>query len=141
MEENEELNNQEQHDLLLMEGACCMCGGVDNEDLIILCDRPGCRRETHIYCLWPPLDKIPEGEWLCDLCSPCGSSTDLEHFLQRTYTHRTSLELLSPMDYSIYIDSLSFPLELWNPLDVPPPHEFDISDFSLLGSKVRSLTP
>jgi hypothetical protein len=32
---------------------CYVCGGIEDEDLIILCDASKCRREVHMYCLWP----------------------------------------------------------------------------------------
>lgn len=31
-----------------------------------MCDR--CDRGCHLFCLSPPLDQVPEGEWLCPLC-------------------------------------------------------------------------
>lgn len=39
---------------------CKICGKFDNEDLIILCDI--CNKEYHIYCLKPPLKKVPDTE-------------------------------------------------------------------------------
>lgn len=45
--------------------ACCYCGlGVD-DDKILLCDKDGCEKGYHIYCLNPPLSRIPEGDWYC----------------------------------------------------------------------------
>jgi len=47
---------------------CSICNGGENEDKLILCD--GCDDgNSHIYCLIPPLDNIPEGEWYCPTCS------------------------------------------------------------------------
>lgn len=34
---------------------------------LLLCD--GCDAEYHIYCLEPPLEKIPDGSWFCSICS------------------------------------------------------------------------
>lgn len=45
---------------------CEMCGGGHNEDKIILCDK--CDRGCHTYCLQPPLEDVPEGDWVCPLC-------------------------------------------------------------------------
>lgn len=33
----------------------------------MLCDR--CDRGCHIFCLSPPLETVPEGEWLCPTCN------------------------------------------------------------------------
>lgn len=43
-----------------------MCGGVHDVDRILLCD--GCDREFHLYCLNPPLEQVPEGDWYCPDC-------------------------------------------------------------------------
>ena len=45
---------------------CELCKGGHHEEKIILCDR--CDRGCHLFCLSPPLDQVPEGEWLCPLC-------------------------------------------------------------------------
>ena len=60
--------------------ACCICGEVDNEDLIILCDGKNCSKETHMYCIQPPLYEVPEGEWFCDTCDPKGTTKYLEEY-------------------------------------------------------------
>ncbi|XP_023230679.1 E3 ubiquitin-protein ligase UHRF1-like [Centruroides sculpturatus] len=47
--------------------ACHSCGGKDNPDKQILCDE--CDMAYHIWCLDPPLEKIPEDEdWYCPEC-------------------------------------------------------------------------
>lgn len=45
---------------------CELCKGGHHEEKIILCDR--CDRGCHLFCLSPPLEQVPEGEWLCPLC-------------------------------------------------------------------------
>lgn len=45
---------------------CELCQGGHHEDQIILCD--GCDKGFHMFCLNPPLDTIPAGEWLCPMC-------------------------------------------------------------------------
>jgi hypothetical protein len=37
---------------------------------MLLCDGPGCERALHLRCHVPPLDQIPEGDWLCPWCRP-----------------------------------------------------------------------
>lgn len=42
--------------------ACRKCGGKDSPNKQILCDE--CEGAYHIWCLSPPLDKLPEDdEW------------------------------------------------------------------------------
>lgn len=43
---------------------CSSCGGGDNEEQLLLCDR--CDKACHTYCAG--LDGIPEGEWYCAEC-------------------------------------------------------------------------
>lgn len=46
---------------------CHKCGGKENPGDQLLCDE--CDLAYHIYCLSPPLEKIPEDdEWYCPLC-------------------------------------------------------------------------
>ena len=48
------------------------CVGQDND--LLLCDV--CDRGFHIFCLKPPLEKPPEGRWVCSdcvVCKSCGS--------------------------------------------------------------------
>lgn len=45
---------------------CELCQGGHHEDQILLCDH--CDRGFHMFCLNPPLEKVPAGEWSCPLC-------------------------------------------------------------------------
>jgi [histone H3]-trimethyl-L-lysine4 demethylase len=45
---------------------CEKCAAGHHEDKIILCDR--CDKGYHLFCLSPPLDDVPEGEWICPEC-------------------------------------------------------------------------
>ena len=45
---------------------CETCKQGSHEDKIILCD--SCDNGHHISCLDPPLQSIPEGDWLCPRC-------------------------------------------------------------------------
>lgn len=49
------------------ESGCQACGFDDDHANLLLCE--GCETELHTYCLDPPLEKVPEGDWFCDLCS------------------------------------------------------------------------
>lgn len=45
---------------------CEICSAGHCEDKIILCDR--CDKGFHLFCLSPPLDDVPDGEWICPHC-------------------------------------------------------------------------
>jgi PHD-finger len=50
---------------------CCFCGcrkcfGKHNQTKLLLCDQ--CDSEYHMFCLDPPLTKVPQGKWLCPTC-------------------------------------------------------------------------
>ncbi len=51
---------------------CNACGegwwAEGNE--MLLCDGAECERAYHTKCLRPPLDAVPEGDWLCPSCAP-----------------------------------------------------------------------
>ncbi|ESO85793.1 hypothetical protein LOTGIDRAFT_130246, partial [Lottia gigantea] len=46
--------------------SCGLCGTSDNDDQLLFCD--DCDRGYHMYCLNPPLQEPPEGNWSCHLC-------------------------------------------------------------------------
>lgn len=48
---------------------CAVCGKDDSggED-ILLCDK--CDKGWHLKCANPPLQAVPDGEWLCLECQP-----------------------------------------------------------------------
>ncbi|KAI4320459.1 hypothetical protein MLD38_033937 [Melastoma candidum] len=48
------------------EGLCKVCGIDRDDDSVLLCDT--CDSEYHIYCLDPPLSRIPDGNWYCPSC-------------------------------------------------------------------------
>ena len=57
---------------------CCVCAKSTSQssgtaDKVLLCDKKlpdgtYCTNETHMYCLNPPLTKIPKGDFFCPLC-------------------------------------------------------------------------
>ncbi|XP_066525580.1 PHD and RING finger domain-containing protein 1-like isoform X2 [Hoplias malabaricus] len=60
-----------------LELTCCeVCGGLDREDRLLLCD--GCDAGYHMECLTPPLDSVPVEEWFCPRCSPDNHNTRSE---------------------------------------------------------------
>jgi len=51
---------------------CKKCYGKYDSHLLVLCDH--CDRETHTYCLDPPLAEVPlEDPWYCQSCSASGA--------------------------------------------------------------------
>ncbi|XP_078442882.1 uncharacterized protein LOC144712461 isoform X2 [Wolffia australiana] len=47
---------------------CDICGDAGREDLLAICSRCSDGAE-HTYCMRVMLDKLPEGDWLCEECS------------------------------------------------------------------------
>jgi hypothetical protein len=58
--------------------ACWGCGNSQPEDNMLLCD--GCDAAFHTDCLSPPLEAVPECDWLCPGCCvevrACGMARD-----------------------------------------------------------------
>ncbi|XP_024527911.1 BRCT domain-containing protein At4g02110 [Selaginella moellendorffii] len=52
-----------------MDRACNVCGRKDSEEVMLFCDGDDCEVATHTFCLEPPLDKVPAGDWYCARCS------------------------------------------------------------------------
>lgn len=59
---------EERH--LLNSTFCDLCGGLlpFDDNPIILCDGHRCQKAYHIKCLTPPLDRVPEGDFLGPCC-------------------------------------------------------------------------
>jgi hypothetical protein len=83
--------------------ACCICNGTEDEDLTILCDGPNCSKETHMYCLQPPLLDVPEGEWFCDTCDPKGTTRYLEKYFHGHKGIYQSLSPFTPEQYQTFL--------------------------------------
>ncbi|GAV48655.1 hypothetical protein ZYGR_0N00590 [Zygosaccharomyces rouxii] len=45
---------------------CAVCNRNTKPTKMILCD--SCDKPFHIFCLSPPLDSIPKGDWICNNC-------------------------------------------------------------------------
>ena len=52
--------------LMLMR--CRICRRKGGDEFMLLCD--GCDHGYHMYCLRPPLQAVPEGDWFCNDCVP-----------------------------------------------------------------------
>uniref|UniRef100_A0A3Q3FKC3 [histone H3]-trimethyl-L-lysine(4) demethylase n=1 Tax=Labrus bergylta TaxID=56723 RepID=A0A3Q3FKC3_9LABR len=47
-------------------GCVLVCGSGGEEDRLLLCD--GCDDSYHTFCLIPPLQDVPKGDWRCPKC-------------------------------------------------------------------------
>jgi hypothetical protein len=50
---------------------CESCTQTGHDDQLMFCDV--CDRATHMFCLNPPLEKLPTGVWVCKQCAVCTS--------------------------------------------------------------------
>tara|TARA_B100000795_G_scaffold231903_1_gene189930 strand:- start:951 stop:1901 length:951 start_codon:yes stop_codon:yes gene_type:complete len=50
---------------------CRRCGGdTEKGNELLQCDTPGCGASHHMWCLEPPLARVPKGDWFCPDCDP-----------------------------------------------------------------------
>ncbi|XP_076442628.1 LOW QUALITY PROTEIN: bromodomain adjacent to zinc finger domain protein 1A-like [Babylonia areolata] len=47
---------------------CRICRRKADPEKMLLCDK--CDRGHHMYCLTPPMTKVPSGDWFCPNCRP-----------------------------------------------------------------------
>jgi PHD-finger len=121
---------------------CSVCGGNEEEDLVLLCDGKGCTNEIHMYCLKPLVTAVPDGDWYCPMCDVNGTTAYLEDMLQsheRTFKNEL---LVSKEEYELYLTLLQqkyYPFEVWRPnaLECRVPSEFDVSSLQLLGMPLK----
>lgn len=58
-----------------MEDARCrICRRKTDDDNLLLCD--GCNLAFHLYCLRPPLKRVPTGDWFCPTCGPASRALE-----------------------------------------------------------------
>ncbi|TVU07513.1 hypothetical protein EJB05_40869, partial [Eragrostis curvula] len=61
---------------------CEQCNSGLHGDVMLLCDR--CDKGWHLYCLSPPLERVPPGNWYCSDCM--NSDRDCFGFVDRRKT-------------------------------------------------------
>ena len=132
---------------------CAVCGKTGDDDLVLLCDSPGCTHEIHMFCLSPPLYQIPEGDWYCPCCEAQGATSILVDFLDereaafKSATHdngNNSTRLHRVQDQESYRFWLQMQQERYYPLKSWHPNmnqdlvacEFDPFDEGLIGRSV-----
>jgi hypothetical protein len=124
--------------------SCCICNDNHDEDLILLCDGKGCQNETHLFCLRPPLFKVPENKWFCSECkliNTCSSSNIIstidKHIDQ--YKNENFISKESYKNWLILIQQQYIPLKEWY---INYPHieinsEYDVSSINLIGKPIK----
>eukprot|EP00116_Pleurobrachia_bachei_P001751 sb/3462013/ len=60
------LNADDKKEVVYENLFCRVCNKGDRDDAMLLCDE--CDEPYHIFCLSPPLERIPNGEWRCPIC-------------------------------------------------------------------------
>ena len=81
------------------EKSCSICGSLDDDDKMILCD--GCDKGFHLYCLRPQLPAVPVSvSWYCSDCAasrPSCVKQDVEKEFRETrdYFVRNRKELMN----------------------------------------------
>ena len=121
---------------------CSVCGGNEDEDLVLLCDGVGCSNEIHMFCLKPLVTEVPHGDWYCPMCDPDGTTLHLERMIQ---SHNKSFqrESISNKDsyqrYLAMVQQNHYPFENWKPniLDNRVLSEFDISSSNFVGMPLK----
>jgi len=74
---------------------CAGCQGERDDELedqpVLLCDGQNCGREYHLQCCVPQLSCVPKDtdQWLCQDCSPEGSTASLVKYLESMDQART----------------------------------------------------
>lgn len=121
---------------------CSVCGGSEEEDLVLLCDGPGCTSEIHMYCLKPLVTAVPEGDWFCPSCDINGTTLHLDNLLQSQKLAIVKGNLENKNDYQQYLVLLQqnyYSFKDWRPnnLECRVSSEFDISASYLIGMPIR----
>ena len=81
----------------LMKVRCRKCLRKCAEDFILLCD--GCDHGYHTYCLDPPLEEVPDGDWFCFNCTQVSPKFPLEDAIPPTLLSQRLRKLKRNDDY------------------------------------------
>uniref|UniRef100_A0A6Q2Z6A5 [histone H3]-trimethyl-L-lysine(4) demethylase n=1 Tax=Esox lucius TaxID=8010 RepID=A0A6Q2Z6A5_ESOLU len=89
---------------------CLVCGSGSDEDRLLLCD--GCDDSYHTFCLIPPLNDIPKGDWRCPKCLAQECSKPPEAFgFEQAYSDY-SLRAFGDMADSFKSDYFNMPVHM-----------------------------
>lgn len=70
------------------EEGCVVCKQDNDHANLMLCE--ACNGEYHIYCLNPPLESVPDGDWFCPKCRPNDGTDNLEELVNAMPVDYTS---------------------------------------------------
>ncbi|KAL2329271.1 hypothetical protein Fmac_022698 [Flemingia macrophylla] len=66
---------------------CDICGDAGREDLLAICSRCSDGAE-HTYCMREMLEKVPEGDWLCEECKYAEETANRSLDIEGKKTHK-----------------------------------------------------
>uniref|UniRef100_A0A8C7FQA6 [histone H3]-trimethyl-L-lysine(4) demethylase n=1 Tax=Oncorhynchus kisutch TaxID=8019 RepID=A0A8C7FQA6_ONCKI len=89
---------------------CLVCGSGSDEDRLLLCD--GCDDSYHTFCLIPPLNDIPKGDWRCPKCLAQECSKPQEAFGFEQAYRDYSLRAFGEMADSFKSDYFNMPVHM-----------------------------
>ncbi|KAM8976548.1 lysine-specific demethylase 5B isoform 1-T1 [Pelodytes ibericus] len=89
---------------------CLLCGSGSDEDRLLLCD--GCDDSYHTFCLIPPLQDVPKGDWRCPKClaQECGKPQEAFGFEQASKDY--SLRMFGEMADNFKSDYFNMPVHM-----------------------------
>ncbi|XP_064153926.1 lysine-specific demethylase 5B-B [Anguilla rostrata] len=89
---------------------CLVCGSGSDEDRLLLCD--GCDDSYHTFCLIPPLQEVPKGDWRCPRCLAQECSKPQEAFGFEQAYRDYSLRAFGEMADSFKSDYFNMPVHM-----------------------------
>uniref|UniRef100_A0A669B098 [histone H3]-trimethyl-L-lysine(4) demethylase n=1 Tax=Oreochromis niloticus TaxID=8128 RepID=A0A669B098_ORENI len=89
---------------------CLVCGRGDEEDRLLLCD--GCDDSYHTFCLVPPLQDVPKGDWRCPKCVAEECSKPREAFGFEQAVREYSLQSFGEMADHFKSDYFNMPVHM-----------------------------
>uniref|UniRef100_A0A671V917 [histone H3]-trimethyl-L-lysine(4) demethylase n=1 Tax=Sparus aurata TaxID=8175 RepID=A0A671V917_SPAAU len=89
---------------------CLVCGRGDEEDRLLLCD--GCDDSYHTFCLIPPLQDVPKGDWRCPKCVAEECSKPREAFGFEQAVREYSLQSFGEMSDQFKSDYFNMPVHM-----------------------------
>lgn len=90
---------------------CRVCRRKGGDESMLLCD--ACDNGYHMYCLRPPLKKVPTGDWFCNDCKPATpvkprrSTISQKAVLQALSEESSSDETTDYEEDSVQLDTVS----------------------------------
>ncbi|KAG8451341.1 hypothetical protein GDO86_003521 [Hymenochirus boettgeri] len=89
---------------------CLICGSGSEEDRLLLCD--GCDDSYHTFCLIPPLQDVPKGDWRCPKCLAQECSKPQEAFGFEQAARDYTLRMFGEMADNFKSDYFNMPVHM-----------------------------